>query len=87
MATVIFDRRLAESLRAKRAAAFPDLAVGIVGHADRSRVKVPTYSQIGTRELSIVDRDAFALTFQLVDSDGRPSVLVARPVSSRTWSA
>jgi Uma2 family endonuclease len=39
----------------------PDLIVEIVSRGDRSREKVEFYSQIGVRELLIVDRDPWAL--------------------------
>jgi Uma2 family endonuclease len=39
----------------------PDLAFEIGSRGDRSRLKIPFYGQIGTRELFIVDRAPWAL--------------------------
>lgn len=39
----------------------PDLAFEIVSKGDRSRLKLPFYGQIGTRELFIVERAPWAL--------------------------
>jgi Uma2 family endonuclease len=41
----------------------PDLAVEIVSPRDRTRKKIPFYEKIGTRELLVIDRRPWRLTF------------------------
>jgi Uma2 family endonuclease len=46
----------------------PDLLVEIVSPDDRSREKLAFYSQIGVRELLLVDRDPWALEFYRLEA-------------------
>ncbi len=52
----------------------PDFAVEIVSPGDRSREKLHFYSQVGTRELLLVDREPWSL--ELYRHDGNRLVIV-----------
>jgi Uma2 family endonuclease len=57
----------------------PDFAVEIVSDDDRTRDKIPFYSQVGTRELLIVERDPWRLELLRLDTAELRSVGTSTP--------
>jgi Uma2 family endonuclease len=55
----------------------PDLAVEIVSARDRAREKIPFYSEVGVRELLIVDRNPWQLELFLLDNGSLKSAVIA----------
>jgi Uma2 family endonuclease len=62
----------------------PDFAVEIVSDDDRTRDKIPFYSQVGTRELLIVERDPWRLELLRLDATELRSVGTSTPEDSQS---
>ncbi len=55
----------------------PDFAIEIVSPGDRSREKLPFYSEVGVRELLIIDRDPWQLELFRLEAGVLKSVAIA----------
>ncbi len=55
----------------------PDFAIEIVSPGDRSREKLPFYSEVGVRELLIIDRDPWQLELFRLSASELKSAMIA----------